>query len=67
MFDVLALFEKAATAATKTGTVIGSTECSLLDLVFLPEVSVLLGLVGGRAEVRDVENYTMHIFLVQAM
>ncbi|CAM9744831.1 unnamed protein product [Scytosiphon promiscuus] len=30
---------------------IGTTECSLLDLVFLTELSVLLGLVGGRAEV----------------
>lgn len=31
---------------------VGSTENSLLDVVFLPELSVLLGLVGGRAEVR---------------
>lgn len=30
----------------------GTTDNSLLDVVFLPELSVLLGLVGGRAEVR---------------
>lgn len=59
LFDVLALFEKAAA----TETVVGSTECSLLDLVFLPEVSVLLGLVGGKAEVRD-EN-KMCFFLLK--
>ncbi|CAM9542999.1 unnamed protein product, partial [Ectocarpus sp. 12 AP-2014] len=35
----------------RTG-VVGTTECSLVDLVFLPEVSVLLGLVGGRPEVQ---------------
>eukprot|EP00903_Cladosiphon_okamuranus_P006300 g6178.t1 len=32
--------------------IVGSTENSLLDVVFLPELSVLLGLVGGRAEVQ---------------
>lgn len=31
---------------------VGTTENSLLDVVFIPELSVLLGLVGGRAEVR---------------
>lgn len=30
---------------------VGTTECSLLDVVFFPELSLLLGLVGGRAEV----------------
>ena len=34
------------------GGMAGSTENSLLDVVFLPELSLLLGLVGGRAEVR---------------
>lgn len=31
---------------------VGTNENSLLDMVFLPELSVLLGLVGGRVEVR---------------
>lgn len=31
----------------------GTTECSLVDVVFLPEYSTLLGLIGGRAEVSN--------------
>lgn len=42
---------------------IGTTECSLLDLVFLAELSVLLGLVGGRAEVWAVLYVMIVIFV----
>lgn len=61
LFDTTAVLEGEGMGGTKNGSGgddhgdgragIGTTECSLLDLVFLTELSVLLGLVGGRAEV----------------
>ncbi len=37
----------------------GTTENSLLDVVFLPELSVLLGLVGGRSEVCGLRSVVL--------
>lgn len=61
VFDMMAVFDgggcTAAAAASdaevtaKSSGTIGTTDSSLLDLVFLPELSVLLGLIGGRPEV----------------
>lgn len=59
LFDAAAFDGDATvvTAGTRSArgaqaSVMSTTECSLLDLVFLPDVSVILGLVGGRAQVR---------------
>lgn len=58
LFDVMTVLEgEGGGVAGRSGSsgghagMVGTTENSLLDVVFLPELSVLLGLVGGRAEV----------------
>lgn len=63
LFDGAAFDEGASVAAAAAGVVsgggegklgVGTTDCSLLDLAFLPESSILLGLVGGRPQVHVV-------------
>lgn len=59
LFDAAAYDERATELTKAAGAVgtesksqrAGTTDCSLLDFVYLPEASVLLGLIGGRPQV----------------